>query len=182
MRLAIAAILFVTLAGCAESALTSTEYRDLVAERSAAYAQEVEELRSTQLFGLERAVNDLVKEMEGTELEIAVVAETGRSSASLFAGTADAVVRYATDLGTMKPPAALLEAHLEFVDALRLSTTGIGATIEALATASSFDEIDAAIGASTFNDTRYRIDAACRKLEGAMAIAGVGTDLQCRDG
>ena len=181
MRLAIAAILFVTLAGCAESALTSTEYRDLVAERSAAYAQEVEELRSTQLFGLERAVNDLVKEMEGTELETAVIAETGRSSASLFAGTADAVGRYASDLAALEPPAAMLAPHLEFVDALRLSITGIGATIQALAGASSFDQIEAAIGGSTFNDTQYRVDAACRNLEMAMTIEGMTVDLQCRD-
>jgi len=181
VRLAVIAILVVALAGCAESALTSTEYSDLLSERSAAFALEAEELRSTQLFGLERAVDDLVKELAGGELEAAVIAETGRSSASLFASTADAVGRYASDLAAIEPPAAMLAPHLEFVDALRLSITGVGATIQALAGASSFDQIEAAIGGSTFNDTQYRVDTACRNLEMAMTIEGMTVDLQCRD-
>jgi hypothetical protein len=75
----------------------------------------------------------------------------------------------------------MLAPHLEFVDALRLSITGVGATIQALVGASSFDQIEAAIGGSTFNDTQYRVDAACRNLEMAMTIEGMTVDLQCRD-
>jgi len=170
------------IAGCADPALTGAEYRDLVADRAAAYAEEAEELRSAHLFELDRAVDDLVREKEGADLEAAAIVEAGRSSASLFARTADAVDRYATDLSAVRPPEELAAAHLEYVEALQLSITGIGATVEALATATSFDAIDEAIGGSTFNDTQFRVDAACRRLETAMSEQGLTADLRCREG
>lgn len=170
------------IAGCADPALTGTEYRDLVAERAAAYAGESEELRSNHLFELDRAIDDLVKEKEGADLEAAAIAEAGRSSASLFARTADAVDRYASDLSAVRPPEELADAHREYVEALQLSITGIGVTVEALVAATSFDAIDEAIGGSTFNDTQFRVDAACRRLEETMGEQGHTADLHCREG
>lgn len=174
--------MLLAIAGCADPAPTGAAYRDLVSERAAAYTGEAEELRVTHLFALDRAVDDLVKELEGADLEAAVIAETGRSSASLFARTADAVERYASDLSAIDAPEELAESHHEYVGALQLSLSGIGATIEALAGADSFDAIDAAIGGSTFNDTQFRVDAACRRLEAAMDTIGLTADLHCRDG
>lgn len=182
MRIAVVAALVLAIAGCADSALTGAEYRDLVAERAAAYADEAEEVRSIHLFELDRAIDDLVKEKEGADLEAAAIDEAGRSSASLFARIADAVDRYASDLSAVRPPQDLAGAHLEYVEALRLSITGIGATVEALAAATSFDAIDEAIGGSTFNDTQFRVDAACRRLEAAMGEQGLTANLHCRQG
>ncbi len=181
MRVVLALAVALIVVGCAGSTSTAVEYRDLVAERSAAYAQEAEQLRADHLYRLERAVDGLVKDLEGEMLVSSVLAETSRRSASLFAAAADAVERYATDLAALDPPDALRPAHLELIAALESSISGLGVTLEALAAASTFDEIDAAIGGSTFNDAQYRVDAACRNLEEALAAADVPADLRCRE-
>jgi hypothetical protein len=160
--------------------MTEVEYRDLVAQRAAAYAGEAEDLRSNHLFQLEREVDNLVKQTEPDDLEVAVLEETARRSASLIAAIADAVERYVSDLAAMSPPETVRQAHRDYVSALNLSIAGIGVTVEALADAGSFEEIDAAIGGSTFNDTQHRVDAACRNLENVLAAHGVGADLHCR--
>jgi hypothetical protein len=182
VRRLVAVIVVLLVAGCADSAVSEVEYRDLVAQRSAAYAEEAEELRSSHLFQLEREVDNLVKQTEADALEAAVLDETARRSASLVAAIADAVERYVSDLAAISPPETLRRAHREYVSALNLSIAGIGVTVEALAEAGSFEEIDAAIGGSTFNDTQHRVDAACRNLESALAARGVGADLHCRAG
>ena len=64
MRLAATFAVWLLAAGCGAPALTEADYSDLVAERSAAYAAEAEELRSTHLFQLEQVVNDLVRDLE----------------------------------------------------------------------------------------------------------------------
>lgn len=182
MRLAASFALALLFAGCGAPVLTETDYSDLVAKRSAVYAAEVEELRSTHLLQLQQVVDELVRDLEPEVLEEAVVSETGRRSASLFAALADAVQRYADDLEAMEVPDSLLDAHLELVESQRLSIEDIGATIEALSTAASFEAIDAAIGGSAFNDAQYRVDAACRHLEERLAAEDVAADLSCRDG
>jgi len=68
------------------------------------------------------------------------------------------------------------------VDSYRLSIKDIGATIEALSTAASFEAIDAAVGGSAFNDAQYRVDAACNRLEEKLLAEQVAADLNCRDG
>lgn len=168
-------------AGCAEPALTDTEYRDLVSVRAAAHAEEVEEVRSSHLFQLERAVDDLVRQLDGDALESAVITETAQGSAALFSAITDAVAGYAADLGVMSPPEEMRPAHDEYVASLELSVAGIDATLEQLADASSFADIDAAIGGSTLNDTQHRVDAACRSLESVLIAQGVGANLQCRE-
>lgn len=182
MRLAATFAVWLLVAGCGAPALTEADYSDLVAKRSAAYAAEAEELRSTHLFQLEQVVNDLVRDLEPDVLEGAVVSETGRRSASLFALLADAVQRYVNDLEAMEAPDSLLDAHLELVDSYRLSIKDIGATIEALSTAASFEAIDAALGGSAFNDAQNRINAACNRLEEKLLAEGVAAALNCRDG
>lgn len=182
MRLAVTFAVGLLVAGCGAPALTEADYSDLVAKRSAAYAAEAEELRSTHLFQLEQVVNDLVRDLEPDVLEEAVVSETGRRSASLFAVLGDAVQRYVNDLEAMEAPGSLLDAHLELVDSYRLSIKDIGATIEALSTAASFEAIDAAVGGSAFNDAQYRVDAACNRLEEKLLAEQVAADLNCRDG
>lgn len=177
-----AVVVVLLVAGCAESAITEVEYRDLVAQRAAAYAEEAEDLRSNHLFQLEREVDRLVKQIEADDLEAAVLDETARRSASLVAAIADAVERYVSDLAAMSPPETVRQAHRDYVGALNLSIAGIGVTVEALADAGSFEEIDAAIGGSTFNDTQHRVDGACRNLESVLAALGVGADLHCRAG
>ncbi|MCH8990716.1 MAG: hypothetical protein IIA44_03055 [Acidobacteria bacterium] len=182
MRLAATFAVGLLVAGCGAPALTEADYSDLVAKRSAAFAAEAEELRSTHLFQLEQVVNDLVRDLEPDVLEDAVVSETGRRSASLFAVVGDAVQRYVNDLEAMEAPGSLLDAHLELVDSYRLSIKDIGATIEALSTAASFEAIDAAVGGSAFNDAQYRVDAACNRLEEKLLAEQVAADLNCRDG
>ncbi len=182
MRLAATFAVWLLVAGCGAPALTEADYSDLVAKRSAAYAAEAEELRSTHLFQLEQVVNDLVRDLEPAVLEEAVVSETGRRSASLFAVLADAVRRYVNDLEAMEAPSSLLDAHLELVDSYRASIKDIGATIQALSTAASFEAIDAAVGGSAFNDAQYRVDAACNRLEEKLRAEQVAADLKCRDG
>ncbi|GMQ85870.1 MAG: hypothetical protein BMS9Abin07_1439 [Acidimicrobiia bacterium] len=181
MRLAATIAAGLLVAGCGASVLTEADYSELAAGRSAAYAAEAEELRSTQLLRLDQAVADLVRDLEPDALEEAVVSETGRRSASLFAALADAVERYADDLEAMEAPDSLLAAHLEFVDAQRLSIRDIGATIEALSSAASLEAIAAAVGGSAFNDAQYRVDAACRGLEERLVAEQVAADLNCRD-
>lgn len=182
MRLAATLAVWLLVAGCGAPALTEADYSDLVAKRSAAYAAEAEELRSTHLFQLEQVVNDLVRDLEPAVLEEAVVSETGRRSASLFAVLADAVQRYVNDLEAMEAPGSLLDAHLELVDSYRASIKDIGATIQALSTAASFEAIDAAVGGSAFNDAQYRVDTACNRLEEKLRAEQVAADLNCRDG
>ena len=177
---AIAALL--VLSGCGQPTLTATEYRDFLTERSAAYVSEAESIRVSHLYNLERSVDDLVKTTEADRLEEAVIAETARRSAALFASVADAVRRYADDVAALDPPAQLQTAHEEFVTALELSIAGIGSMVGSLAEAASFREIDETIGGSTFNDTQHRVDAACARLEGALAELGEPADLHCRGG
>lgn len=167
------------MVACGDPALTDTEYRDLVEDRAAAHAEETELLRSSQLLQLKQAVDDLIAQTDGADVEAAVVAETGRRSASLFSAVADAVARYAADLAALSPPESIVEAHDEYVAALELSISNVGVTVDRLAGAASFEEIDAAIGDSSFSDTRPRVDAACRNLEKVMADQGVRASLQC---
>jgi len=183
MRFAVAATLLLCLVGCGEEpAPTNAEYRDILVDRSRIYVEEAEELRTVHVFQLERAVDDLVKELEGTDLEAAVIAETGGRSAVLFARTADALDRYVADLMAIEPPEALREPHQEYIDALWLSIRGIGDTVDALTSASSFAAIDVAIGGSTFSDTQPRVDAACDRLETALADQGAPGSLHCGEG
>lgn len=180
MRPLFALVVVLLAAGCAGPAMTEAGYRDLVVQRSAAYAEEAEDVRSNHLFALEREVDNLVKKSDPEGLEAAVLDETARRSASLVAAIADAVERYVSDLAAISPPETVRQAHREYVSALNLSIAGIGVTVEALAVAGSFEEIDAAIGGSTFNDTQHRVDVACRNLESVLAALGVGADLHCR--
>lgn len=183
MRFAVGVALVLALVGCGEEAtLTNAEYRDLVVDRATVYVEEAEELRTVHVFQLERAVDDLVKELEGAELEAAVIAETGGRSAVLFARTADALDRYVADLTAIEPPEVLREPHQEYIDALWLSIRGIGDTVDALTGASTFGAIDSAIGGSTFSDTQPRVDAACDRLEMALTDQGAPGNLHCGGG
>ena len=159
--------------------MSVTEYRDLITARSAAYAEEVEQIRFIHLSELDRAVDDLMAEEAGDSLAAAVVEETAERSALLVATIADSVRRYAVDLSELDVPGAVRPAHDELVDALQLSISEVGVTVDALNAATSFDEIDAAIGGSMFNDTQPRVDAACAALEQALADAGAPGDLRC---
>ncbi len=178
---ALAGIVLVTVAlvGCGDEAMTLADYRDAVSDLAAAHTEEVESLRATRLYQMEQAVRALVGRLEGDALEAAAVAETGRQSAGLFAAVADAVDRYAKDLGALDPPAPFRDRHREYVEALQTSTRELDVTLEALGSARSFDEIDAAIGGSTFNDTQARVDAACRNLQRMLADEGAPADLHC---
>ncbi len=182
MRQAVAIAVLLVLSGCGQATLTPTQYRDLLTERSAAYVSEAENVRVSHLYDLERSVDDLVRTIAADQLEAAVLAETARRSAAMFASVADAVKRYADDVAALDPPDPLRRAHEEFVTALELSIAGIGAMVGSLADASSFQEIDETIGGSTFNDTRHRVDAACAALESALADSGEAADLHCRGG
>ncbi len=182
MRQAVAIAVLLVLSGCGQATLTPTQYRDLLTERSAAYVSEAENVRVSHLYDLERSVDDLVRTIAADQLEAAVLAETARRSAAMFASVADAVKRYADDVAALGPPDPLRRAHEEFVTALELSIAGIGAMVGSLADASSFQKIDETIGGSTFNDTRHRVDAACAALESALADSGEAADLHCRGG
>lgn len=146
-----------------------------------AYADEGEQIRVDHLFQLERSIDDLVKETDQADLERAVIDETARRTAALFAALTDAVRRYAIELRALRPPESLREAHDELAASLELSIANIGTTMDALETAASFAEIDAAIGGSPFNDSAPRVDAACVRLEQAIAEFGTAADLRCRD-
>ena len=180
MRQVVAISTLLVLSGCSQPALTAAEYRDMLTERSTAYVTEAENIRVSHLYDLERSVDGLVKSTEADQLEAAVLAETARRSASMFAAIGDAVKRYADDIAVVDPPDSLQTAHEEFVTALQLSITGIGAMVGSLADASSFQEINETIGGSTFNDTQHRVDAACAGLEGVLAEIGEPADLHCR--
>ena len=84
--------------------------------------------------------------------------------------------------GDSEGPTLLLDAHLELVDSYRNSIRDIGATIEALSAAASFEAIDAALGGSAFNDAQNRINAACNRLEEKLLAEGAAAALNCRDG
>ena len=75
VRLAATFAVWLVVAGCGAPVLTEADYSDLVAKRSAAYAAEAEELRSSHLFQLEQVVNDLVRDLDPDVLEGAVVSE-----------------------------------------------------------------------------------------------------------
>jgi hypothetical protein len=182
VRTVAAAVLLLTVFGCGEPAMSVSDYRDAVRARAVAYADEAEQLRSDHLFQLERSVDELVDHTDPDELEEAVVAETARRTAALFASLTDAVQRYIQQLTELRPPERLEAEHRELVDALELSIAGIGDTMDALGEAGSFAEIDAAIGGASFNDTAPRVDAACRRLESALAQMGVVADLRCAEG
>lgn len=181
LRGAAAIVLVLAIAGCGDPAPTVDEYRDDLRARATAFADEGEQLRVDHLFQLERSVDDLVKQTDQSELEDAVIEETARRTAALFAALTDAVQRYATDLQRIVAPPSVREAHDELVAALELSITDIGTTMDALETAASFAEIDAAIGGSPFNDSAPRVDTACVRLEAALAEQGASADLHCRD-
>ena len=148
MRVATITLLVIALAGCGEPALTMDDYRDAVSGLAASHATEVEEMRSTQLWQMEQAVKSILRKQEGEAAIAAAVAETGRRSAGLFAAVADSVARYAKNLDALAPPAAVEDAHREYVTALSVSTQGLDKTLEALAGAESLDALDAAIGGS----------------------------------
>ena len=176
-----AVIVALSVAACAPPAPTATEYRDLVVDRAAAFVEEAEQIRSIHLSELEQAIDDLVRRVDTDALEAEAIDETAARSAMLFAAIGDAVHRYALDLDEIEVPERLVPAHEEYVTSLRLSISGLGTTIEALTAASSFDEIDAAIGGSTLNDTQHRVDAACVGLERALDEAGASANLHCRE-
>lgn len=178
---AVVAVLAVA-AGCGEPSMTVAEYREAVRTRAVAYADEAEQLRSDHLFQLEHSVDELVEHTDPDALEAAVIAETAQRTATLFALLTDAVQRYIEDLSVLRPPDTLEAEHRELIDALELSITGIGDTMDALGEAASFAEIDAAIGGASFNDTAPRVDAACRRLESALAAQGAVADLRCAEG
>lgn len=182
MRAVAAAAILLVVSGCGDPAMTVSEYRDAVRARAVAYADEAEQVRSDHLFQLERSVDELVKRTEPDDLEAAVVAETARRTAALFASLTDAVQRYVDDLSLLRPPGPLEGAHRELIDALELSIARVGDTMDALGDAGSFAEIDAAIGGASFNDTAPRVDAACRRLESALAEQGAVADLRCAEG
>lgn len=181
-RTAAALVVVALVAGCGDPAPTVDEYRQQVQERAITYADEGEQLRVDHLFQLERSIDDLVKTTDQAELEQVAIEETARRTAALFAALTDAVQRYASDLRALRPPEALRESHDELVAALEFSIADIGPTMDALETATSFLEIDAAIGGSPFNDSAPRVDTACVRLEAALADQGAPADLRCRDG
>jgi hypothetical protein len=180
VRLLAPILIALLVAGCGQASLTVDEYRDQVSDSASAFTAEAEGLRSTHLWQMERAVEGLVRELEGDALEVAAVEETGQRSAAMFAAIADAIDRYALDLSSMIPPRQIGDAHDEYVKALQLSIADIGSTLDALTSAESFDAIDAAVGGSGFNDAQYRVDAACRNLQRLLAEQGAPADLHCR--
>jgi hypothetical protein len=179
MKTAVVPALVLVLVGCGEQAMAVDEYRDAVQARAIAFADEGEQIRVDHLNGLEQSVNALVKKTDPEDLEAAVVAETARRTAALFASLGDAVYRYVADLSALRPPEPLRAAHQELIAALRSSIANLPTTMDALADAVSLADVDAAIGGSPFNDAAARVDTACRRLEDALAGLDAAADLRC---
>ena len=172
-------VALVVLASCSGSGPTIDEYAPVLQERAVAYADEVETLAEQHAADLNSAVNRLQNDLTGDALLEAAVAETAARSSMLFAGIGDAIDRYVRELDAMAVPGAVEDAHVSYVAALDASLSGVAPLLEALAAASTFDQIDQAIASSGFSDAQSRVEAACAALQAVVESAGATVDLRC---
>lgn len=166
-------------AACSSGGVPLDTYASGVEAGAAGYAHEIDDLRSRYLAELDDAVAGLQQSLEGAALVDAAVDETAGRSVALFASLGDALDRYIRDLENRDAPAVVSSEHEEFVDALISSRAGISPILEALPTATSFDEIDRVIAGSGFADAQLRVEAMCTTLERAIGRQGVVVDLRC---
>jgi len=169
----------VLVAACSTGGVSLADYAAAVEERAAAYGAESDDLKDKQLATLEATVTRLQSELDGQALVDEAISETARESAKLFAGISDALDRYVRDLDTMTPPAAVLDEHRSYIQALETSREGLGSVLADLPGASSFQEIDRVIAGSGFADAQQRVEAACGALEAAIEGQGLIVDLRC---
>jgi len=169
----------VMLTACSSNGMPVEEYATVVEGEATAYADEVSGLFEQNVSDLDTAVSRLQDEVEGEALVAAALAETARLASMLFAGISDASDRYIADLDALDAPSSLEAEHRAYLDALAASREGTDALLSDLAAATTFDDIDRAIGSSGFSDAQPRVDAACRELQEAIQAQGPTVDLRC---
>ena len=169
----------VFLAACSASSVAVPDYAVAVEDRAAAYGAESDDLKERQLATLEDTVARLQGELEGMALIEAAISETAEESTKLFAGISDALDRYVRDLDAMTPPAAVVDDHRAYVEALDTSRAGLVAVLADLPGAISFEEIDRVIAGSGFADAQQSVEAACHALEATIESQGSTADLRC---
>jgi hypothetical protein len=169
----------VVLAACSSNGMPLDEYAAAVEGEATDYADEVSSLFEQNVGDLDTAVSRLQDEVEGEALVAAALAETARLASMLFAGISDASDRFVADLDALDAPASLEAEHRAYLDALAASREGAGALLPDLAAATTFDDIDRAIGSSGFSDAQPRVDAACKNLQQAIREQGPSVDLRC---
>ena len=164
---------------CSSTEPTIDEYAPALQDRATAYADEVDALADQNAADLSSVANRLQNELQGDALLEAAVAETVTLSSMLFAGIGDALDRYVRDLDEMPTPTSVEDEHLAYLEALDASRSGVAPLLEALATATSFEQIDQAIASSGFSDAQPRVDAACGTLERAVESLRPNVNLRC---
>ncbi len=169
----------VVLAACSSNGMPVDEYAAAVEGEATDYADEVSGLFEQNVGDLNTAVSRMQDEIEGEALATAALAETARLASMLFAGISDASDRYMTDLDALDAPSSLEVEHRAYLDALAASREGTDALLSDLAAATTFDDIDRAIGSSGFSDAQPRVDAACKNLQQAIQAQGPSVDLRC---
>jgi hypothetical protein len=172
-------VALVVLGACSADGLPVDEYAATVEGGAIAYADEVSSLFERNVTELDTAVSRLQDEFEGEALVTAAVAETARLASMLFAAISDASDRYIMDLDSLGPPSSLEAEHRAYIAALAASREGTDSLLSELADATTFDDIDRAIGSSGFSDAQPRVDTACKDLEQAIRALGPAVDLRC---
>ena len=164
---------------CSSTEPTMDEYAPVLQDRAAVYTDEVDALAEQNAADLNSVVNRLQNDLQGDALLAAAVAETVMLFSMLFAGIGDALDRYVRDLDEMPTPASVEDEHLAYLKALDASRSGVAPLMEALATATSFEQIDEAIASSGFSDAQPRVEAACGTLERAVESLWPNVNLRC---
>ena len=181
MRRIIAGLIagLVLLAACSGAGPPIDEYAPVLQDRAGVFADEVEALAEQNASELNSAINRLQNDLQGEALVDAALGETATRSSMLFAGIGDALDRYVRDLDAMAVPDAVADEHASFIAAYEASRSGVAPLMEALAAATTFEQIDAAIASSGFSDAQPRVAVACTTLEGAIATLGAAANLRC---
>jgi len=177
--IAILALVGVVGAACSAPSGSLDDYAPAAEDHAAAYTAEVGALRGAYATGMDETVTALQGESDGSNLRDAVVAEAVDQSVVLFASLGDALDRYIRNLRELDPPAAVSVDHGDLIAALVVSREGISPILEALPTATTFDQIGRIIAGSGFADAQLRVEAACKTLERTIGSDGMEVDLRC---
>ncbi len=178
MATVVLTIALVTAACSSTPPMSIDAYADAATAATAAYVGESQQLGLTYQKTVESEVGKIVD--SGAADAVADATTLVRTeTVNYLALLDDAILRYVAAIEDMTPPAAVKDAHGAYLAIVESVRATVPQMREAVASAGSIPEIQAALRRSGFADGQAAWLATCSSLEQAVRDAGRGVDLKC---
>ncbi len=158
--------------------MTLDEYATATTDVTESYVVESQGISLRYQTAVEDQVGELVSSGADADLEGAMTIVRSET-ANFLALLDDAMGRYHAAIAEMAPPDAVAERHAAYLVIIESVRSTLPASRDALADATTFEQVLASLVGSGFADGQAAWTAACEALESAIRDGGRGADLRC---